>query len=884
MTVLERFDRFFRAVNGGAMPYPWQRSLADQIARTGQWPAAITAPTGSGKSSVVDVHVFLVAEHARQAVDAPDRIARPPRRLVLVAPRRVLVDDQFERATRLSEQLRGSGAAEDVDVVLDEVAAALRGLVTTGRREDDQSPLGVSRLRGGALLDHSWRLDPARCQVICATPQMWGSRLLLRGYRGSRRSRNLEAGLLGHDAVVIVDEAHLHERLVDTATRVATASPSALRLQVVAMSATRATAGAHTLTAADLKDASLQRRVCAGKQVDRGDVEDWRRDARAAIVARARGLHGDGTVGVFVNTIQRALDIAADLQGDGERTVALVCGRMRPADLDRLRGTYPGLLDARGNAGVDYLVTTQSLEVGVDLDLPAMVSEIAPAAALAQRAGRLNRSGARPASTFAVICPAGLRSADPDELDASFAPYAPGEIVAGGRWLDALDGDASPRMISASSLPVPRTPPLPGLSHADLETLAMTGEVLGADIDIAFYVEEPRDAADDPSVSIGARSHLLDLHPSILRQALLAIPPRAHELASMRLGKAFNELLRASPGSWVVRTSDGVRTAQSITDPGEARPGDVVVVPAGTEICTRGVIGIAGRSKGDPIDDVIAARRDGAPDAVVRLAASDVSDILAGDPMLGGRPARRALAAVVAAAGNHDLAVRLRTHRYLSDLELIWCGDQESPGADGLLALRATDRDGRLPATAVGEALVTVDAHSRAVRARMAAILEAVDAVDLRVHGEQLLVAALTHDEGKRHPRFQRRMGAPLDEPPLAKPRPGYAADRGDGWRHEQLSAAVSAVRCDRDPLVVAVVAAHHGHGRPLFNRNESGVLDGWSECPDAVVTELHRLFGPYGRSELERSRVQREHGVHRLAFLEALLRCADMQVSREGG
>ncbi|PZS09787.1 MAG: hypothetical protein DLM64_09985 [Solirubrobacterales bacterium] len=882
MTVLERFEQFFRVVNGGAMPYPWQRSLVDHVARTGRWPEAITAPTGSGKSSVVDIHVFLVAEHARQAAATVDRIARPPRRLVLVAPRRVLVDDQFERATRLAARLCNSVHGEDA--VLEDVAAALRGLVTMEQHEDHESPLGVSRLRGGVLLDYSWRLDPAQCQVICATPQMWGSRLLLRGYRGSRRSRNLEAGLLGHDAVAIVDEAHLHERLVETATRVAAASPSALGLQVLAMSATRAASSAHTLTPADLADGSLQQRVCAGKQIDRAEVEDWKRDARAEIVTRARDLHGDGTVGVFVNTVQRALDVAADLRGTDERTVALVCGRLRPADLDRLREQYVGLLDARGNVDVDYLVTTQSLEVGVDLDLPAMVSEIAPSAALAQRAGRLNRSGSRLTATFSVVCPAGLLGADPDELGDMFKPYSARDIVDGARWLDSLGGDAAPRRISATPLPAPPDPPLPLLSHVDLQTLAMTGEVLGADIDVPFYVEEPRDAPDDARVSIGARAHL-DLGPMIVRQALLVAPPRAHELASMRLGTAFKEVLVASPGSWVVRTSDGVRTTEPIEDPEDAQPGDVIVVPAGSEICTRGVIGLVGKHKGDPIDDVIDARRDGAPDAMVRLAADEVGEILADDPVLAGRAARRALAAVVATAGNHDLAARLRTHRYLSDLEVTWCHDPESADGDGLLVVLATEHDGRLPIAAVSStALVTVDAHSLAVEARMAAILEALDAADLRVCGEQLLAAALTHDEGKRHPRFQRRMGALPDEPPLAKPRPGHVADRGDGWRHEQLSAAVAAAQCHADPLVVSVVAAHHGHGRTLFNRDEREVLDDWSGCEDAVVLELQRLFGAYGRYELERSRLQRELGVHRLAFLEALLRCADIQVSREGG
>jgi len=879
MSVVERFERFFAAANEGADPYPWQKALVAHVAELGEWPQAITAPTGSGKSSAVDVHVFLVAERARVARETATEVARPPRRLVLVAPRRVLVDDQYERAIRLAALL---AEKEGEDGILGEVAASLRALVMT-EEEGTESPLGVARLRGGVNLDHSWRLDPARCQIVCATPQMWGSRLLLRGFRGSRRSRNLEAGLLGHDAVVVIDEAHLHRRLVETSRKVTSLSPTAMGLQVVAMSATPTEGPGHTLTAKDFEDPELSRRVRAAKTVELVEVDDYKRDIRATAAARARELHGDGTVGVFVNTVETALGVAAELGKDG--TVVLVCGRMRPADLARIRAEHEGLLSPHGNLGVDYLVSTQSLEVGVDLDLPAIVSEIAPASALAQRAGRLNRSGSRDHATFCVICPSGLATADPDALGQMFSPYPAKEIVDAARWLEQLGGDASPERISAVALPEADQLPVPALARVDLETLAMTGEVLAADPDPSFFVEEPRDT-EVRAVSIGAREHLPrpgeDGFPDeVVRRMLLAVPPRAHELATMRIGKGLDAVLAAAPGSWVMRTDAGVPVAEPLPNTATLRDGDVVVLPAGSKVLTGRVIGRTGTA----IDDVMTLRdpQEGEHDEVVRLPAPAVIEAIAEDPALGRRETRRILGEIALRAGHARVAERLHRHRRLADLELTWCAEDE--GEEGLLALRATDREGSIPSATVGSGLVTVDAHGASVERRMGRILDALDVVDLGADRSQLLAAARVHDEGKRHPRFQNRMGAtPETHPePLAKPVPGYVADRGDGWRHEQLSAAIASATHDRDPVVIVATAAHHGHGRPLFDRNHLEVLEGWADHDPRVADELAWLFGPHGRYEALRADLQRALGVHRLAYLEALLRCADMQVSREG-
>ena len=72
-----------------------------------------------------------------------------------------------------------------------------------------ERPVGLGVLRGGLADDGAWRLDPARPAVLVGTVDMVGSRLLFSGYGDGRSRRAMHAGLLGHDAMVLLDEAHL---------------------------------------------------------------------------------------------------------------------------------------------------------------------------------------------------------------------------------------------------------------------------------------------------------------------------------------------------------------------------------------------------------------------------------------------------------------------------------------------------------------------------------------------------------------------------------------------------------------------------------------------------------------------------------------------------
>ena len=111
------FAAFFAALNGGCGPFRWQERLLDALLENGRWPDQIAAPTGAGKTSAIDVHVFAVA------LTADGSGPRLPRRLAMVVDRRVLVDDQYQRARVLAAEL-----ADPAHDVVAETAARLAGL------------------------------------------------------------------------------------------------------------------------------------------------------------------------------------------------------------------------------------------------------------------------------------------------------------------------------------------------------------------------------------------------------------------------------------------------------------------------------------------------------------------------------------------------------------------------------------------------------------------------------------------------------------------------------------------------------------------------------------------------------------------------------------
>ncbi|MGH9661390.1 MAG: type I-G CRISPR-associated helicase/endonuclease Cas3g, partial [Bryobacteraceae bacterium] len=280
-----------------------------------------------------------------------------------------------------------------------------------------------------------------------------------------------------------LDEAHLSAVFADTLASVrqyqelAQASPLSEErlLTVVRMSATAGTsARPFDLSPKDRRDARLKPRLEASKPARLVPVKveaitkklrdeqprkarEQERQNRLAladeIIAQAQrhgGIDG-GTVqpnaprviGVVVNRVATARRVFEQLQDLDKATgskAMLLTGRIRPFDRDRLLDEWLPRIRAGREHEPDqtlFIVATQTVEVGANLDFDALITEAAPLDALRQRFGRLDRLGKRhqrgaPSPASIVIRSDHAKSSDDDPIYGS-------AIAATWKWLSSRE-------------------------------------------------------------------------------------------------------------------------------------------------------------------------------------------------------------------------------------------------------------------------------------------------------------------------------------------------------------------------------------------------------------------------------------------------------------
>ena len=923
------FAEFYYAVRG-RNPFPWQERLATE-ALAGKWPP-IGMPTAAGKTAVIDIAVYALAKRAPNAA----------RRIFFVVDRRVIVDEAAEDAVKLAECL--DKAAPDSE--LGKLAQSLRDL--GGSR-----PLETAVLRGGIPRDNSWADSPLQPVVICSTVDQVGSSLLFRAYGTSEYGRSIRAGLAAYDSLIILDEAHTSRAFAKTLEFIdkyrgwANVSLE-LPFTVVEMSATPR-GDAIRETPEDLENEVLKRRWGASKRTKLVAVEPHKDEeaAKGGFTGLVEGLvreagvlrdeRGGKVIGVIANRVRTARRVHESLAKDEGCKAILLTGRSRPYDRDRIWEKWKPVIGLGGNRDSQetvFVVATQCIEVGANLDFDGLVTEVASIDALEQRFGRLDRDGKHRATHAAIV-------AQKDQVAKKYEDilYGPAMAATWG-WLNShVTKEVREEVLPAEGKKKPKTRKVkeefvemgvlalraalavtedrtalamparmvPVLMPAHVDLLSQTCPEPAVSPDASVYLHGPE--AGPPDVQVVWRADLGETTGD-WRDMVAMCPPSAAESLAMPIVAVRRWLAQEDGGGDVADIEGeagesgrvkgkirpvlqwrGVEESALLQRTDDVRPGMTIMAPAWYGGCDEWGWN---------------------PESV-----KDVDDVGDAVKLRMGRPMLR-LHEKLASQWNYvELAKRLREaelDEFKDVLKETPVEEGRAPWVAEVVSALTASRKGighpkqELWAAIVGRAefdqngvgssysqeVVGLAIHLKGCAAKAEAFASGLPPQLQRT----VKRAAMLHDIGKADPRFQAwlRGGNPVKPSELIAKSKGSGQNRAaierarkmagypKGARHELMSTALLARHAedagDVDfELLLHLVASHHGRCRPFAPVVEDAApvevrYEDWQARSD------HKLEG-VGSGVTERFwRLTRRYGWYGLAYLECVMRLADQRES----
>ncbi|MCO6040884.1 CRISPR-associated helicase Cas3' [Thermococcus alcaliphilus] len=340
-------ERKFKQVTGFT-PYMFQKEAIEHILEG--YSLIVRAPTGSGKSEMVLLpFIFEINETL-------------PSQMIYSLPNRTLVESIGERARRYASYKK------------------LRVAVHHGKRpesqlfEEDIIVATIDQTAGAYL------------SVPLSMPKRWGNIFL--GTAGS--------------AMLVFDEVHTLHPEKGLLTSVAMSVESAkLGIPFVMMSATLPTNFMKRLKAFAEKK---------GGRVEIIDVEDEaeiKSRAKRKVWLNAEPLFDNTPLTakeiekqaedvdkliVVVNQVEKAQQLYRELKPNVDRPIILIHSRFLEEDRSRKEAQIRDIFGKKGKNEA-ILISTQVIEVGMDISSTKLLTEVSPIDSLIQRAGRVARWG-----------------------------------------------------------------------------------------------------------------------------------------------------------------------------------------------------------------------------------------------------------------------------------------------------------------------------------------------------------------------------------------------------------------------------------------------------------------------------------------------------------
>lgn len=799
-------------------PFTYQQLVAESQ----DLPALLNVPTGAGKTAAI------LGAWMWRRLKNPSSVGR---RLVYCLPMRTLV----EQTKRVAEQ-------------------AIKNISDADKSLKDRFKVHV--LMGGDASD-AWDVHPEQECIIVGTQDMLLSRALNRGYAMSRYRWAFQFGLLNNDALWIFDEVQLMSEGLAASTQL-----QAMREKMKTFGACRSLWMSATLDREWLKTIDFKEQVA-----ELSDITLSEADRRAPVLAKRLHARKDlapappacrlpGGLAKFalenhtartqtlvvVNRVARARETFAALEREcatlsSPPELKLIHSRFRPHD----RREWDKFLNPKPDAdGADrIIVATQVVEAGLDISSRLLITDLAPYASLVQRFGRCNRAGEHEqARVFWVDRPlinkqeklVGKEPLDEKEAAQVARPYEAESLETARKLLPGMSS-AAPADLERINHHDPYTPAHYPRRRDIVDLFDTTPDLSGNDIDISRWIRggDERDCFVAWRAGVGDGSTLNNDTPRLFREELCPVP--IYPADGMR------EFLK-NRAAFMWDTLGGKRGEGKWRQikPDELRVGMMLLMDA--------------TAKG--YDAIYGWRGNDAP--------KKQPDVI---PVENKRP-------------------------------------------------KQLDANGSDPQS-FKKHVQTLVAHTNEVCRAAEDLLNALAdvALDDTIRAD-LLTAARYHDWGKAHDVFQKTMrkGLPPDlrhvNEVLAKTK-GNPRHERPHFRHE-LASALALLQIGANDLCVYLAAAHHGKVRLSIRampgekkpdnpdaKYARGIHDGDAlpavSLGDGVTTEpvaaldlepmLLGSLMPDKRSWLELTTGLRERfGVFRLAYLEALIRAADVKAS----
>lgn len=522
------YDEFFSRATGSD-PFPYQVRLAmdDDLS------ALLSVPTGLGKTAAV-----VLAWLWRRRMAGDESRKQSPRRLVYCLPMRVLVEQTRDNTVRWLQNLGLLGGTSEIEDCTG--TPRLRKYTPTFA---DPEKITVHILMGGEEQD-DWDIYPERDAIIIGTQDMLLSRALNRGYGATRSRWPIQFGLLNADCLWIFDEIQLMGAGLATTAQLeafrrllpsddAGQAKNGNGCRSIWMSATMQPDWLRTVDFTHFLEDTPEHTFDFEKEINadglgektRKTLEDrWQAtkplakakaimgDA-AEIASEVRECHKLGTrTIVVVNTVRRACDLFEALnidegvsskvrrkstktkephKGEGATEVSkpslvLLHSRFRPED--RKKRVEEALAEIASGEPGTIVVSTQVIEAGVDVSATTLFTDLAPWAALVQRFGRCNRRGEEnsEARVFWIDLP--RNNADADKMA---LPYQLKDLIASAERLKELN-DVGLKSLPKVDLQFEQGQVIRRKDLIDL--FDTTPDLAGNDIDIDRFVREVEDS------------------------------------------------------------------------------------------------------------------------------------------------------------------------------------------------------------------------------------------------------------------------------------------------------------------------------------------------------------------------------------------------------